>query len=98
MEYARFTSVHSRMFNTVTDLSKARLAVDQLSDVKWYKDAFEKLVVDQGAKEYLRTLVSAHFNTRKMNDMMNQRRKGLRLHFYGDTGLGKEFTAGEYHE
>ena len=69
------------------------LAVDRLSDVKWNREAFHSLVIEQNAKSLIEALVVSQLEGEKSTDLINGKGSGLILLFHGGPGTGKTLTA-----
>ena len=71
-----------------------RLVVSRISHIRWEKKPFDKLIMDPDTKDLLYAIVSdrARTETYPNPDMINSKKGGLFLLFYGAPGTGKTFT------
>ena len=69
------------------------LAVDRISEVRWNKEAFQKVVMDRKVKDLIRALVSKQIASEKSTDLMEVKGNGLLLLLHGGPGTGKTITA-----
>jgi hypothetical protein len=65
------------------------LAVDRISDVKWNKEAFQKVVIDRRAKDLIRALVSNQLAAEVSTDLIEGKGNGLILLLHGSPGQVK---------
>ncbi|KAF8251017.1 hypothetical protein K440DRAFT_671820, partial [Wilcoxina mikolae CBS 423.85] len=86
----------------------------RISNVRWNKKAFERLVIDPNTKELVNALVSVHTATHKNSarekdgedkkhdgvstDFMSGKGNGLIILLHGGLGTGKTLTAGSVAE
>lgn len=69
--------------------------VDEVRDVIWRDDAFEKLELGPENKSAIEALVKTHTSTGlHFDDFIKDKGKGLVLLLYGPPGSGKTLTAG----
>ncbi|KAL1872404.1 hypothetical protein Daus18300_004374 [Diaporthe australafricana] len=69
------------------------LVADKISDVKWNKEAFSKVVIERKAKDLIRALVSNQLESEKNTDLIEGKGNGLILLLHGGPGTGKTLTA-----
>ncbi|KAI9704067.1 MAG: hypothetical protein M1820_005689 [Bogoriella megaspora] len=69
------------------------LLADNISDVKWNKEAFSKVVIDRRARDLIRALVSKQLAGEVSTDLIEGKGNGLILLFHGSPGTGKTLTA-----
>jgi SpoVK/Ycf46/Vps4 family AAA+-type ATPase len=69
------------------------LIVDRISDVKWNKQAFRSLVIDQGTKELVQALVTNQLAEEQGTDLIDGKGNGLIMLLHGSPGTGKTYTA-----
>jgi AAA+ superfamily predicted ATPase len=69
------------------------LYVDYISAVKWNKQAFIDLVVDDEAKELVQALVMKQLAAEESTDFIAGKGNGLIVLLHGGPGTGKTFTA-----
>lgn len=69
------------------------LVADRVSDVKWNKEAFQKVVVERQAKDLIRALVSNQLAAEVSTDLIAGKGNGLILLLHGSPGTGKTLTA-----
>lgn len=69
------------------------LAADRISDIKWNKEAFSKVVIDRKAKNLIEALVSNQLESEKNTDLIEGKGNGLILLLHGGPGTGKTLTA-----
>jgi hypothetical protein len=71
------------------------LLVEQIREVEWVEDAFEKLEMNETMKMAVQALVQTHSEcAEQFDDMMPGKGKGLVFLLHGPPGLGKTLTAG----
>ncbi|EAU29357.1 predicted protein [Aspergillus terreus NIH2624] len=69
------------------------LAVDRIFDVKWNREAFHSLVIENKAKSLIEALVVSQLEEEKSTDLISGKGNGLVLLFHGGPGTGKTLTA-----
>lgn len=69
------------------------LVADRISDIRWNKEAFSKVVIDRKAKDLIRALVSNQLESEKNTDLIEGKGNGLILLLHGGPGTGKTLTA-----
>ncbi|KAI1411714.1 hypothetical protein F5Y13DRAFT_200698 [Hypoxylon sp. FL1857] len=69
------------------------LVAEQVKEVNWNKEAFQKVVIDRKAKDLIRALVSNLIATEKNTDLIEGKGNGLILLLHGSPGTGKTLTA-----
>lgn len=69
------------------------LVADRISDVKWNKEAFSKVVIQREYKDLIRALVSNQLESEKNTDLIEGKGNGLILLLHGGPGTGKTLTA-----
>ncbi|KAK7913869.1 hypothetical protein PG985_011572 [Apiospora marii] len=69
------------------------LEVDQIQDVKWFKEAFDHLVVSEETKELVHALITNRIESEKNTDWVTNKGNGLIILLHGGPGTGKTFTA-----
>lgn len=69
------------------------LDVDRIEDVKWNKEAFQRLVADKDTKELIQALVRTHLTADSGVDLIGGKGNGLIMLLHGGPGTGKTFTA-----
>lgn len=69
------------------------LVADRVTDVKWNKEAFQKVVMDLKAKDLIRALVSNQLEAEQNTDLIEGMGNGLILLLHGSPGTGKTLTA-----
>ena len=69
------------------------LTADRISDVKWNKEAFQKVVIDRKAKDLIRALISNQIESERSTDLISGKGNGLILLLHGSPGTGKTLTA-----
>ena len=69
------------------------LVADRILDVKWNKEAFQKVVVDRKAKDLIQALVSDQLAAEVSTDLIAGKGNGLILLLHGSPGTGKTLTA-----
>lgn len=68
--------------------------IEHLSEIKWNDEAFPNLVLPDGQKELLRSLVEAHHqDTLQFDDFVTGKGLGLVVNLFGPPGVGKTFSA-----
>jgi hypothetical protein len=73
----------------------ALFLVDEVQEVQWRDNAFEKLELNSVVKSTIRALVETHNKTGlKFDDFIKDKGKGLIMLLYGPPGAGKTLTAG----
>lgn len=71
--------------------------IANLQPVDYNKDAFQYLMLAQGLKKMLSSLVNIqHEKTPQFDDLVAGKGKGLIVLLHGPPGVGKTFTAGEF--
>jgi len=68
------------------------LSVDQISNVKWNKGSFDRLVLPAKTKELIQALVAVQ-TSGKMQDIIAGKGNGLIVLLHGGPGTGKTLTA-----
>jgi len=69
--------------------------VDEIQDITWRDDAFDKLELDPTMKDTIEALVATHSSSGlHFDDFVADKGKGLVLLLYGPPGAGKTLTAG----
>jgi ATP-dependent Lon protease len=69
--------------------------VDEIQDITWRDDAFDKLELDPTTKDTIEALVATHSSSGlHFDDFVADKGKGLVLLLYGPPGAGKTLTAG----
>lgn len=69
------------------------LAVDHIHDVQWNREAFQSLVIEPKAKDFIEALVVSQLESEKSTDLISGKGNGLILLFHGGPGTGKTLTA-----
>lgn len=69
------------------------LAVDNIHDVQWNREAFQSLVIEPKAKDFIEALVVSQLESEKSTDLISGKGNGLILLFHGGPGTGKTLTA-----
>lgn len=69
------------------------LFVDRIADVKWNREAFHSLVIENRAKHLIEALVVSQLEEEKSTDIISGKGNGLILLFHGGPGTGKTLTA-----
>lgn len=69
------------------------LVADRISDVKWNKEAFSKVVIQREYKDLIWALVSNQLESEKNTDLIEGKGNGLILLLHGGPGTGKTLTA-----
>ncbi|KAK7999451.1 hypothetical protein PG990_012051 [Apiospora arundinis] len=69
------------------------LDVDNIQDVKWYKEAFDHLVIGEETKELVQALITNRIESEKSTDWISTKGNGLIMLLHGGPGTGKTFTA-----
>ena len=69
------------------------LMADRISDVKWNKEAFQKVEIDRRPKDLIRALVSNQLAAEVSTDLIEGKGNGLILLLHGSPGTGKTLTA-----
>ncbi|KAF7194480.1 ATPase family AAA domain-containing protein 3A-like [Pseudocercospora fuligena] len=70
------------------------LDIDELSEVQWYNDAMNRLVLDSRQKRVLSSLISSPVFTEGLEgDVIGWKGKGLVMLLHGAPGTGKTLTA-----
>ncbi|GAB1217517.1 hypothetical protein ATERTT37_006756 [Aspergillus terreus] len=69
------------------------LAVDRILDVRWNREAFHSLVIENKAKNLIEALVVSQLEEEKSTDLISGKGNGLVLLFHGGPGTGKTLTA-----
>lgn len=69
------------------------LVAERVTDVKWNKEAFSKVVMDRKAKDLIRALVSNQLEAEQGTDLIEGKGNGLILLLHGSPGTGKTLTA-----
>ncbi|KIJ54637.1 hypothetical protein M422DRAFT_24545 [Sphaerobolus stellatus SS14] len=67
--------------------------VEKVRDIIWDKDAFANLVIPEGRKVLLQSLVEAHNKGTGFDDFIKGKGRGLVINLFGPPGVGKTFTA-----
>lgn len=65
----------------------------EISDIKWNKEAFSKVVIERKAKDIINALVSNQLESEKNTDLIEGKGNGLILLLHGGPGTGKTLTA-----
>ncbi|KAK8121675.1 hypothetical protein PG984_010345, partial [Apiospora sp. TS-2023a] len=90
---------HEILFpNTIPGFSLHRkkwqdIEVDRIQDVKWYKEAFDHLVINEDTKELIHALITNRIESEKNTDWITTKGNGLIILLHGGPGTGKTFTA-----
>ena len=69
------------------------LAVDRIGEVKWNKQAFRSLVIDEGTKEPVQALITNQVAQEQGTDHIDSKGNGLIMLLHGSPGTGKKYTA-----
>ncbi|KAK7994554.1 hypothetical protein PG991_016142 [Apiospora marii] len=69
------------------------LEVDRIQNVKWYKEAFDHLVIGEETKELVQALITNRIESEKNTDWVTNKGNGLIMLLHGGPGTGKTFTA-----
>lgn len=69
------------------------LIAERISDVKWNKEAFKKVVIERKVKDLIQALVSSQLATEENTDLIEGKGNGLILLLHGSPGTGKTLTA-----
>lgn len=69
------------------------LAVDRIGEVKWNKQAFRSLVIDEGTKELVQVLITNQVAQEQGTDHIVSKGNGLIMLLHGSPGTGKTYTA-----
>jgi SpoVK/Ycf46/Vps4 family AAA+-type ATPase len=82
----------------LTEKLWAEFRVDALEEIKWNKEAYERLEMDESTKQIIEALVESHrkhskFNVAEFDDIIAGKGLGLVLLLQGPPGLGKTLTA-----
>ncbi|KAH6903410.1 P-loop containing nucleoside triphosphate hydrolase protein [Coprinopsis sp. MPI-PUGE-AT-0042] len=67
--------------------------IDLIQDVEWNSEAFDNLVLPQGRKDLLRSLVESHHRELGFDDFIKGKGHGLVVNLFGPPGVGKTFSA-----
>lgn len=67
--------------------------VDRISEVKWNKQAFRSLVIEEDTKELVQALVSNQIAEEQGTDLIDGKGNGLIMLLHGSPGTGKTYTA-----
>ncbi|KAF9487583.1 P-loop containing nucleoside triphosphate hydrolase protein [Pleurotus eryngii] len=67
--------------------------IQKVSPVDWALDAFANLVLPQGRKTLLQSLVEAHHRELGFDDFIKGKGHGLVINLFGPPGVGKTFSA-----
>ncbi|KAF8797499.1 P-loop containing nucleoside triphosphate hydrolase protein [Phlegmacium glaucopus] len=67
--------------------------VEKIQDVEWNEDAFDNLVLANGHKYLLQSLVEAHHKEIGFDDFIKGKGQGLVVNLFGPPGVGKTFSA-----
>ncbi|KAK7047093.1 hypothetical protein VNI00_006757 [Paramarasmius palmivorus] len=67
--------------------------VEKISDVQWNSEAFANLVLPDGRKQLLQSLVEAHHMELGFDDFIKGKGHGLVVNLFGPPGVGKTFSA-----
>ncbi|KAI1087940.1 hypothetical protein F5B19DRAFT_33422 [Rostrohypoxylon terebratum] len=69
------------------------LNVDQVNEVTWNKDVFNKVELEPDSKDLIKALVSNTIATERNTDLIQGKGNGLILLLHGSPGTGKTLTA-----
>ncbi|TFK64312.1 P-loop containing nucleoside triphosphate hydrolase protein [Pluteus cervinus] len=78
---------------SLSDKVWLQFSVDLIQDVNWNQDAFANLVLPQGRKQLLQSLVEAHHRELGFDDFIKGKGHGLVVNLFGPPGVGKTFSA-----
>lgn len=67
--------------------------IELIQDVEWNNDAFANLVLPDGRKDLLQSLVEAHHRELGFDDFIKGKGHGLLINLFGPPGVGKTFSA-----
>ncbi|KAK7030336.1 hypothetical protein VNI00_014193 [Paramarasmius palmivorus] len=67
--------------------------VEKISDVRWNSEAFTNLILPDGRKQLLQSLVEAHHMELGFDDFIKGKGHGLVINLFGPPGVGKTFSA-----
>jgi hypothetical protein len=68
--------------------------IEKLTEIRWNEESFSNLVLPDGQKELLRSLVEAHNkDALQFDDFVTGKGLGLVVNLYGPPGVGKTFSA-----
>ncbi|KIJ54631.1 hypothetical protein M422DRAFT_41879 [Sphaerobolus stellatus SS14] len=78
---------------SLSDKVWLKFDIDKISDIVWDEDAFVNLVIPQGRKVLLQSLVEANNTGTVFDDFIKGKGQGLVINLFGPPGVGKTFTA-----
>lgn len=69
------------------------ISADDISDVKWNRDAFQTLVIERKSRDLIQALVTNQIEAESATDLIAGKGNGLILLLHGGPGTGKTLTA-----
>jgi hypothetical protein len=79
---------------SLTHKTWCQMAVEDMADVDWNRDAFKKLVIDEERRDIIHGLVKSHRNDEStFDDIIADKGQGLVGLLTGSPGVGKTLTA-----
>jgi hypothetical protein len=94
-EHALLCPARIRGFSLV-EKSWNLFLVEQLEEIQWSENAFERLVLEESSKDMVQALVTTHNVTGEgFDNIIMGKRKGLIFLLYDPLGSGKTLTAGK---
>lgn len=69
--------------------SSVEFNVEKIQDVEWNEDAFDNLVLPNGHKYLLQSLVEAHHKEIGFDDFIKGKGHGLVVNLFGPPGVGE---------
>ncbi|KAJ7319012.1 P-loop containing nucleoside triphosphate hydrolase protein [Mycena albidolilacea] len=72
-----------------------QLFIDNYSEIVWNEASFDRLVLPESSKNFIRALVSSHLRVKdnKFDDIIKGKGRGLVTVLHGPPGVGKTLTA-----
>ncbi|TFK23738.1 P-loop containing nucleoside triphosphate hydrolase protein [Coprinopsis marcescibilis] len=78
---------------SLADKAWLEFNIELVKDVEWNSEAFSNLVLPQGRKDLLQSLVESHHRELGFDDFIRGKGHGLVVNLYGPPGVGKTFSA-----
>ncbi|KAG2024096.1 hypothetical protein CC2G_001684 [Coprinopsis cinerea AmutBmut pab1-1] len=78
---------------SLSDKMWLELNIELVQDVEWNSEAFSNLVLPQGRKDLLQSLIESHHRELGFDDFIKGKGHGLVINLYGPPGVGKTFSA-----
>lgn len=75
------------------DFYAVEFNIELIEEVEWNNDAFSNLVLPDGRKDLLQSLVESHHRELGFDDFIKGKGHGLVINLFGPPGVGKTFSA-----